>query len=136
MRTGAPLVHLRLTRNSVFLSLPEQIETIPLMLNCVVGQASDLDGPLLVLSEPERGLCARVLEQIVDLLVVYLDEGTLGDDLMSMRLNLLEDVEEHSRDNTALLRIIDLLKHSKGMESELRRLLDYLIIVSFLGILI
>ena len=130
------MVHLRLTRNSVFLSLPEQIETIPLMLNCVVGQASDLDGPLLVLSEPERGLCARVLEQIVDLLVVYLDEGTLGDDLMSMRLNLLEDVEEHSRDNTALLRIIDLLKHSKGMESELRRLLDYLIIVSFLGILI
>ena len=73
------------------------------MLDCVVGQAGDLDGPLLVLSEPERGLGARVLEQIVDLLVVYLDEGALRDDLVPVRLDLLEDIEKHSRNEASLL---------------------------------
>ena len=73
------------------------------MLDCVMGQASDLDGPLLVLSEPERGLGARVLEQIVDLLVVYLDEGALRDDLVPVRLDLLEDIEKHSRNEASLL---------------------------------
>ena len=109
MRSGTSLVQLSLPRHSIFLAYSEQIEAIPFVLYCVSCQASNLNCTLFVFSESQRVLCAYVFKQIVNFLVVDLEEGTLNNDLMTLILDLLEDVKKHPRYNSTLLRIIDIL---------------------------
>ena len=97
------MVHRSLPCHSVLLAHPEQIEAIPLVLHCVMGQACDLDASVSIFSKLEWVVYACIFEQVIDLLIINLQKGALGCNSVAICLYLLEDVKQHPRYKTTLL---------------------------------
>ena len=84
MRSGRLYVHLGGPLYAVFLTPREEHHAISLTLYDVLRETLDIDALELVFSDLKRVPCVGILQEIVQLLVIDLEEGTIGGDFETL----------------------------------------------------